>query len=783
LSRLVAAALTLAVVAAALPGTARATTPSGETAPAATPTIGGVGFNFLESLTDDELKKAIEAKRAVEFRIEVSGEGFGTSIDGVTVTLVDAGTGERKTAKVASVTETRILANASAPIGTVFNPIEVKIGQRTLSSNATLSIKVAPTEIKEFEFKMAATADPLYKNLYSLVLTAPDDSFASDVGRNTIDIVPGGFSNLQIMPTSNTRRLLATFLAPEKFEVKDIVATVYNPSGSPTPIKAVGKLVKEFKANPNQPKIESTEVLFLQRSQGLARLKIVGSGFGTYASAPVSPEDMFYVWRWRNIGLTRRNPKNDCRAGLIRDEKTSFRNDEERKRYEQLRQLEVDYCAARLRAEEALAKLYDLYFSDLPVATTLDVATADIGRQRPGGLDVVEKMQFDQMKAFLEQRGLDPQLVLQEKWLATIKERVTANPDAAKGLREWRADIRQRLRILPVLRNASFRVDDINVLYADDKMIDVVFRFSKFDDHSEPFRLAGVTVDVVKPVVKTQKLTVNKIVGVAESKSLEPFVVSSRVGPKMDENLEYRYSILDQDSARYLFGRGVSENFFVIQLSLVNKGAKKVAVPLAAIQAEVEWRSPDSVVNAGSGRTVLERKDKKKTKVPFVKDPFEANYIEGPPTLPPMPLAGVSGYFDVYTKTQGKKARFFNILNGIAIFGATLTPFFGPGVADAHVIFTSGLIPGLKTAFGDLSGQQLQNLTALSWENVQNVPAAGGSIEKFLYIPRKYAITSDTSLDGQATHISVTHIWGLEVTGYEVVESEPITAAPQQGEF
>jgi hypothetical protein len=295
------------------------------------------------------------------------------------------------------------------------------------------------------------------------------------------------------------------------------------------------------------------------------------------------------------------------------------------------------------------------------------------------------------------------------------------------------------------------------ITYIDDKLIDVYFEFTLFEGYSKPFRLASTSLTLRKPGAKTLQ-TLNDVGVVATIAGPDTFLASKEIGVRRDQNLEYRFNVIDQNQANSLFGRGISDTFYVIQLSVVNRGKKKVAVPRAAIQAEVEWLD-------GS-----------------VKSVNDLEYLEGPPTLPPSPLASVSGFFDAYNKVKGKKAVMFRILEGVANLGTSIIPFVGPGFKTSQLIFTGGVIPGLRLGFGDLSGQQLQNLTALSWQDVEVIPAAGGSLDKYVYIPRNdqfFGNGDAARLNLKNVRKRTINIQGLEVTGYEVTESEAIEATPK----
>jgi hypothetical protein len=92
------------------------------------------------------------------------------------------------------------------------------------------------------------------------------------------------------------------------------------------------------------------------------------------------------------------------------------------------------------------------------------------------------------------------------------------------------------------------------------------------------------------------------------------------------------------------------------------------------------------------------------------------------------------------------------------------------------LILTTGVIPGLKKAIGDLSSEQIARLTNLSWENVEEIPA-GGSQSKFIYIPRAEQLFGDFKRYGNdgTDYISrkkVIDLTALEVAGFEVVDSE-----------
>jgi hypothetical protein len=327
----------------------------------------------------------------------------------------------------------------------------------------------------------------------------------------------------------------------------------------------------------------------------------------------------------------------------------------------------------------------------------------------------------------------------------------------------WQAALRSALSTGVSPRNEVIGMEESEIVDYNDKMVDVFFKFKRASHYSWPFRPANVHLTVRKAVHKAQQtVDADGVTGTVTATMAKAFTVSQDLGPKRDPALSYRYTVLDKPSAKILLGDGVGENFYVLQLSVVNQGSKKVAIPLAAIQAEVEWAVGHKECIEGQTQP-------------------DHDYVEGSPTLSPIPLAAVSAYFDAYQKSQGWRARFFNILDGITTLAATLNPFVGPSFKDAQSVFTGGFIPGAHKVLGDLSGQQLQNLTGLSWETIETLSANGGSKEKLIYIQRNEQF-ADKAVDlptiSKQTRKQITSILDLDITSFQVEEGEAQQATP-----
>lgn len=327
--------------------------------------------------------------------------------------------------------------------------------------------------------------------------------------------------------------------------------------------------------------------------------------------------------------------------------------------------------------------------------------------------------------------------------------------NASPEVEEWKQQIHKSVTVGVSSRNPDIRVEKVEVLNVNDKMIDVFFEFERYAYFALPFRMADATVTVKKRVQKTtQTVKSDSVTGTVAVAKEETYSVAYQPGPKRDSNLSYRYTVLDRGSANTLVGKGIADNFFVLQLSVVNKGDKKITIPLSAIQAEVEWAASSLA----------------KGKI----------FLPGPVTLPPVPLAAVSAYFDAYQKIKGPRAKLFNILDAATMLATGLVPFAGPSFEDAAVFFSGGAVPAAQRTWGDLSGQQLQNLTALSWESSETLPAKGGSKEKLIYIPMKEQSVGKVEVGGTKIDMrkQITNIADIEITGYEVVESEAKQATP-----
>jgi hypothetical protein len=364
---------------------------------------------------------------------------------------------------------------------------------------------------------------------------------------------------------------------------------------------------------------------------------------------------------------------------------------------------------------------------------------------------------------------------------AKVKRATKAKESASCGCRKeawtkYQESLRGRATVVVGSRNPAIRVEKAYVIDMNDGMLDVYFEFTRYQGYSWPFRLSGVDLTVTKNVTQVDQVVKGDgVSGEVDHLGPATYTVAYSIGPKPDPNLTFQYTILDYDGARNQLGSIVADNFYVVQLSVVNTGTQKISVPLAAIQAEVEWLYGD-----GKTRWYNDKGAFRETVNEF--------FIDGPPTLAPIPMAAVSGYFASYQSETGRRARIFNILTGITTLVTALVPLGGPSLKDAEVVFSGGFTTGLGQAWPDLSPQQLQHLTSLSWGDSENVAANGGSVSKYIYIQRTRqfndtaeptARSSKANASVRLTTKQISNILNIEVKGWVVPDTPAVDATPQ----
>jgi hypothetical protein len=641
-----------------------------------------------------------QADGSMKFRLAIEGEKLPAEESGVTVLFDTKDPARTVSGKVFSADGKEVLVDAVATPKTEITRIRLMWDEQRADTKSEFTISVAETakpKIDQFEIKLEHEKNKEFPNLHVLVLTksGEDGGFEDNPHKMSVDLMPSGASDVNIVQSSS-QQLDIHFVAAADYVPTSAVVTVYNSTDLDTR-KAIA-VAKKAGADPNQPKVTSTDVVFINRSQGIGRIRILGQGFGEYGRPPYVVDD--YLW-------------NCLEEFHIRATTTKAGNDDE------LRDLQAKLPAC---------------------ARTVDGNPASIAS-------------FEDLKKNLDltKTSLD----------AFVNSR---NPDGSKPWVDWKNKIRSAVSVSVNSRNPDIRVERVEILDVNDKMIDVYFEFTRYRGYAWPFRLGDGTVMITKKNPKTAQTVKNdKLTATVQTVKPETYSVAYQTGPPRSPHLTYQYTVLDKKSANTLVGKGIAENFWVMKLSVVNTGDKKVSVPLSAIQAEVEWVRGEDKQTA----------DDETTK--------QISYMAGPPTESPVALGAVSAYFDAYQKVKGPRAILFNTLDAATVMVTALVPFTGPSVKDAEVFFSGGFIPGLRKAFGDLSSQQLQNLTSLSWEGNETIAAKGGAAEKFIYIQKYDQFRGPSIKVGNVSHETrqqIASIMGLEITGFEIDESTTKTATP-----
>ena len=160
-----------------------------------------------------------------------------------------------------------------------------------------------------------------------------------------------------------------------------------------------------------------------------------------------------------------------------------------------------------------------------------------------------------------------------------------------------------------------------------------------------------------------------------------------------DVKREFFYVPFDQASKKY--SRGVAINFDVIQISLVNECPLPVLIPLAGI------------------------------------------YLPDKPNIHAFSLDHVTSIYSNYHQFAGGRAIYFNIVQAMATIGSAIEPFFAHGFTQGVSILGGGFTQASATIWKDLSAEQLQNLTSQSYQSTEQVGPNGGSLQKFIFLPKK----------------------------------------------
>jgi len=180
-------------------------------------------------------------------------------------------------------------------------------------------------------------------------------------------------------------------------------------------------------------------------------------------------------------------------------------------------------------------------------------------------------------------------------------------------------------------------------------------------------------------------------------------IVGTACAPDVDVKQNYFY--VPQVQAKEKYGNGISTNFDVFQVSIVNECPLPVLVPLAGVTLRIGASIP----------------------------------------LHPFSLEHVTSIFSNDRDFSGPRAVFFNIIQGAATIGSAIEPFLARGFTQGVSILGGGFTQGAATIWKNMSAAQLQNLTSQSFQDTEQIAGNGGSLQKSIFVVRaKHQSNVDT---------------------------------------
>jgi hypothetical protein len=164
-----------------------------------------------------------------------------------------------------------------------------------------------------------------------------------------------------------------------------------------------------------------------------------------------------------------------------------------------------------------------------------------------------------------------------------------------------------------------------------------------------------------------------------------------------DSDVKRKFFYVPEGQVDKECGHGVGVFFDVIQISVVNECSLPVLIPLAGIYLPGEGTKP---------------------------------------SIYPLSLDHITSIYSNDWQFSGPRAIYFNLVQAMATIGSSIEPFFGPGFTQGVSILGGGFTQASATIWKDLSAEQLQNLTSQSYQSTEQVGPNGGSLQKFIFLPR-----------------------------------------------
>jgi hypothetical protein len=217
---------------------------------------------------------------------------------------------------------------------------------------------------------------------------------------------------------------------------------------------------------------------------------------------------------------------------------------------------------------------------------------------------------------------------------------------------------------------------------------------------------------------------------------------------RFDTDISSTFQFIDASAAKTMYGAGVSGNFRVIKLSVVNQCPLPVTIPLAGIKITGDSKCAESTPArqalqqaqhslqqlklTHADNTEAIRAAKAKAVV------ADAAAVEISSAVSRSALDAVTAFYTEDKSVTGHRALFFNSISAIAAVGSGIEPFIGGrAFAQAIAFVGGGFTSSAKLLYQDMSAQQLQALTSLGFGNAEQLAARGGPLQKYLFISRK----------------------------------------------
>jgi hypothetical protein len=190
-----------------------------------------------------------------------------------------------------------------------------------------------------------------------------------------------------------------------------------------------------------------------------------------------------------------------------------------------------------------------------------------------------------------------------------------------------------------------------------------------------------------------------------------------------DDDIKKAFFYVPPSQAKEKYGTGVGKNFNVIQISIVNNCSLPVLIPLAGIYVAT---TADSCPG-------------------------------GSDCIYPFSLDHVTSIFSYDRQFSGRRAVYFNVLQGVATVGSSVEPFLASGFTKGVSILGGSFTQASQTIWRDMTAEQLQNLTSQSYQATEQVGPNGGSLQKFIFLPVQKA--SKTQNQQKQPQVSFAQSW------------------------